>query len=66
MQRMARKKVEELTKHTLNLRTGDMEELAVLFPRVSPSVMVRRIVSKFIDSTVATQENPVEIKDLKL
>lgn len=66
MQSMARKKVEELKKHTLNLRDGDMEALAELFPRYNPSVMVRKIVSKFIDQTRQVPEYPVSSDDLKL
>lgn len=63
---MGRKKAEELKKHTLNLREGDMEALAELFPRFNPSVMVRRIVSRFIDQTRKVPENKVEPKDLEL
>ena len=63
---MGRKKAEELKKHTLNLREGDMEALAELFPRFNPSVMVRRIVSRFIDQTRKVSENKVEPKDLEL
>ena len=63
---MARKKVEELKKHTLNLRDGDMEALAALFPRFNPSVMVRKIVSKFIDQTKQVPEEPIDTSDLQL
>ena len=63
---MARKKVEELKKHTLNLRDGDMEALAELFPRFNPSVMVRKIVSKFIDQTRQVPEEPIDTSDLQL
>jgi len=63
---MARRKSEALKKHTLNLREGDMEALAELFPRFNPSVMVRKIVSKFIDTTRQVPEEPIEVNDLKL
>ena len=63
---MARKKAEELKKHTLNLRDGDMEALAELFPRYNPSVMVRRIVSRFIDQTRQVPENKIEPKNIDL
>lgn len=63
---MARKKVEDLKKHTLNLREGDMEALAELFPRFNPSVMVRKIVSKFIDQTKQVPEEPIDTSDLQL
>lgn len=48
---MARGKDEDLQKHTLNLRTGDMEQLGLLFPRSPPSVIARQIISRFIDQT---------------
>lgn len=63
---MARKKVEELRKHTLNLREGDMEALKELFPKYDPSVMVRRIVSKFIDKARSIPENKIPPTDLNL
>ena len=50
---MAKPKTEELQKHTLNLRAGDLDALASLFPGKSPTVMLRRIVSRFIDKTKA-------------
>jgi hypothetical protein len=43
-----------------------MEALAELFPRYNPSVMVRKIVSKFIDKMRHVPEEPVESKDIKL
>lgn len=63
---MARRKVEELKKHTLNLRQGDMEALEELFPRFSPSVMVRKIVAKFIDQTRQLPEEPLDTTNLEL
>jgi len=63
---MGRPKTEELKKHTLNLREGDMETLAELFPKYHPSVMVRRIVSKFVDKARDVPEQPVETTDIKL
>lgn len=53
---MSKAKTEELKKHTLNLRDGDMEQLAILFPKHSPSVMARKIISKFIDRTMVEME----------
>lgn len=58
---MAKPKQEELQKHTLNLRRGDMDALAVLFPRSSPSVMIRRLVSRYIDRVSAVKEEQVEL-----
>ena len=57
---MARPKTEELKKHTLNLREGDMEALVELFPKLHPSTVVRQIVSKFIDKVRNVPEQPVE------
>lgn len=39
----------ELTKHTLNLRAGDMDRLRDLFPDIPPSNMIRAIVSRYVD-----------------
>lgn len=63
---MARPKVEELHKHTLNLRKGDMEALGELFPKFHPSTMVRKIVSRFVDQTRNVPENKVIPTDLEL
>lgn len=63
---MARPKIEDLQKHTLNLRAGDLAAIKALFPRQDPSVMVRRIVSKFVDKMSAVQEEPVAAPDLEL
>lgn len=63
---MARVKSEELKKHTLNLRDGDMEALAELFPRFHPSVMVRRIVSKFVDRSRSVEEQKVSPDSIDL
>jgi len=53
---MSRPKTEELQKHTLNLREGDVDTIAELFPNKSPTVIIRKIVSKFVDSCLAGQE----------
>lgn len=63
---MGRPKTEELKKHTLNLRDGDMETLAALFPRFHPSVMVRRIVSKFVDKARQVPEQDIDVQDINL
>lgn len=60
---MARMKTEELKKHTLNLRDGDMEKLTALFPSVQSSVMVRKIISRFIDKQMAVREEQVQLRD---
>lgn len=38
-----------LTKHTLFLRQGDMGFLRDHFPRLGASEVIRRVVSKFVD-----------------
>jgi hypothetical protein len=63
---MARGKTEELQKHTLNLRAGDMEALEQLFPRHPSSVMVRRVVSKFIDNMRNVPDENIEVPDIEL
>jgi hypothetical protein len=56
----------DLHKHTLNLRQGDMEALAALFPKHHPSVMVRKIVSKFVDQVQQVPEEQVPPTDISL
>jgi hypothetical protein len=63
---MARAKTEELQKHTLNLRAGDMDALDELFPRVPASVMVRRVISKFVDKIRHVPETDTDIPDIEL
>jgi hypothetical protein len=63
---MGRPKTEELQKHTLNLRTGDLEALATLFPRQPPSIIVRRIISKFVDQSTSVAEETPDVPDLSL
>ena len=58
---MGRPKTNDLQKHTLNLRAGDMKRLGELFPNRSPSVMIRRLVSTFIDRIDAPEETPASI-----
>lgn len=58
---MGRPKTEDLQKHTLNLRAGDVDTLASLFPRHNPTVMVRRIVSKFVDELQQVPEQQPEL-----
>lgn len=42
-------RTEELQKHTLNLRAGDMDKLRDLFPDIPPSNMIRTIISRYVD-----------------
>lgn len=46
---MARSKNPGLTKHTLNLRKGDLDKLKEIFPAQQPTVMARKILSAFVD-----------------
>jgi len=39
-----------LKKHTLNLREGDFDEIADRFENVGASLVIRRIVSNFVDN----------------
>jgi hypothetical protein len=43
------KSPEKLRKHTLNLRDGDYERLQALWPDVGAAVIIRRIISSFLD-----------------
>ena len=63
---MARAKTEDLHKHTLNLRAGDMEKLAQLFPSRAPAVVIRMMVSKFIDRSMAAAKPEPVSTDLDL
>lgn len=63
---MARPKVEELHKHTLNLRAGDMQALEELFPNLPPSIMARKIISRFIDKTRSVTEVTLPTPDLDI
>lgn len=49
---------EPLQKHTMNLRSGDMDKLRSLFPGMEPSVVARQIISRFIDKTLAKSGKP--------
>lgn len=40
---------QDLTKHTLFLRRGDMEELQILYPEVGASVIIRKLISDHVD-----------------
>lgn len=43
------KTTEALQKHTLNLREGDMDAIRDLVPDTKPHIVVRSIVSAFVD-----------------
>lgn len=54
------KKSEELTKHTLHLRAGDFDRLKALFPDIGASIVIRNLVSNFLDRDDADRK--VEFK----
>lgn len=43
------KETEDLTKHTLHLREGDWDRLRSIFPEIPTSLVIRRIISNFVD-----------------
>lgn len=55
-------KNDELSKHTLLLRSGDYERLRELFPEVGAAVIIRKLVSRFLDKDVQESKLKVEIK----
>lgn len=46
---MATPKNPDLVKKTLNIREGDFEKMAALFPRTSPSIAIRELISAFVN-----------------
>lgn len=63
---MAKPSLVELQKHTLNLRRGDMEKLRVLYPGQEPSVVLRRIVSGFIDKALRRSAQSASIPQVDI
>lgn len=39
----------DLDKKTLNFRPGDFERLRDIYPEVPPSIVIRKLVSNFVD-----------------
>jgi len=56
---MARPKRNDLQKVTLNVREGDMEKMAQLFPDLGAGPAVRQLISAFVDKHFV-QPNPVQ------
>lgn len=48
----------ELSKHTLNLRTGDVERLRDAFPDIPASNLIRTIVSRYVDALEGDTPTP--------
>lgn len=40
---------EDLTKHTMFLRTGDYERIGAAFPKQRAAYVIRRLISRFVD-----------------
>lgn len=57
-----RKSHEDLTKHTLFLRSGDFEKLREFYPNVPTSHVVRKILSKVVDKLSASADVAVDME----
>ncbi len=56
-------KSEDLQKHTLNLRAGDVDKLRDFFPDSPPTNLIRTIVSRYVDELDTKTAMPnVEVK----
>ncbi len=56
-------KSEDLQKHTLNLRAGDVDKLRDFFPEIPPTNLIRQIVSRYVDDLDSKANLPnVEVK----
>jgi len=51
-------KTEALQKHTLNLRSGDVEKLRDFFPDIPASNLIRTIVSRYVDALEGDANTP--------
>lgn len=40
----------DIQKHTLHLRTGDYEKIATYVPDLPTALVIRRIISRFVDN----------------
>ena len=54
-------KNEDLQKHTLNLRAGDMERIRDFFPEIPASNIVRQVISRYVDN-IEGQETKAEVE----
>lgn len=55
---MARPKDFGLQKHTVNLRAGDIDDLRRFIPDREPSVVLRQLLSRFVDGLRAKSTPP--------
>jgi hypothetical protein len=63
---MALSKDVDLVKKTMNFREGDFEKVAELFPSKHPSVMVRTILSAFVDKHYKEAKPPPTKEEIDL
>ena len=56
------KKSEDLQKHTLNLRSGDYERLQSLYPNLGAAVVIRQLVSNYLDR----DKSEIDTKNMEL
>ena len=57
----------DLKKHTLNLRDGDFDRMALIFPKLGGSVAIRTLISNFVDQAEANAPTPAtQVKDIQL
>lgn len=55
----------DLVKKTLNLRRGDFEAMASLFPSLEPSQAIRQLISAFVDRhQSAPKPIPLSLQEL--
>lgn len=54
-------KNDELQKVTLNLRRGDYDQLRALYPELGAALVIRKIVSNFVDQADVAELPNVEI-----
>lgn len=52
---------DSLTKHTLNLRKGDFDQLKAMYPEIGAAAIIRKVVSKYVDS----MDRPITEEELK-
>jgi len=59
-------KREGLQKHTLHLREGDMERLRSLYPEVGASLVIRKLVSTFLDRDSKDRKLEISGEEIEL
>jgi hypothetical protein len=56
----------DLQKHTLNLRRGDVDRIRELHPNIESAVVIRRLISNYVDEFKTTTQFPrvTNVRDL--